>query len=352
MPTTIAIDETKFRLNGELTYAAADPKVRGLLFNSRMVQALFDDECPDTRCHWAYPDTGAWDADRNTDEFCAALPEYRRHGLLAVTVGLQGGGSIYTADVYDHYLNSAFRPDGSIKPEYLDRLTRVLQAADACGMVVIVNYFYWKQVAKIPDDAVIRRLTEAMTQWLLLTGRRNILVDVANEANPFWKRPLFAPERVHELIEIVQATTLDGRRLPVGASTGGGEQIPVGRWRDIEDFALPHGNGCTPDRLQEKLRRLKDTAEHRNRPRPILVNEDSVFIENLEVAVAEGCSWGFYCQGYGSDYQDRMNWKEHGREDRCQDLSGFQTVPVNWSINTPMKQAFFERIRQLTQPVK
>jgi hypothetical protein len=69
-----------------------------------MVQAIFDDENPETAVHWRYPDTGRWDADRNTDEFCAALPQYRRHGLLAVTVGLQGGGSIYTPEIYDHFL--------------------------------------------------------------------------------------------------------------------------------------------------------------------------------------------------------------------------------------------------------
>jgi hypothetical protein len=30
-----------------------------------MVQAIFDDAEPDTRSQWAYPDTGAWDPERN-----------------------------------------------------------------------------------------------------------------------------------------------------------------------------------------------------------------------------------------------------------------------------------------------
>ena len=87
---------------------------------------------------------------------------------------------------------------------------------------------------------------------------------------------------------------------------------------------------------------------HRKRPRPIVVNEDSVFVENLEAAVEEGCSWGFYCQGHGSGYRDRMDWTTHGREDRLEDLSGFQTVPVNWGINTDIKRAFFERVKAIT----
>ncbi|MCK4374511.1 MAG: hypothetical protein KAX19_04250, partial [Candidatus Brocadiae bacterium] len=86
----------------------------------------------------------------------------------------------------------------------------------------------------------------------------------------------------------------------------------------------------------------------RNRPRPICVNEDSIFVENLEAAVREGCSWGFYCQGYGCNYRDRMDWTTRDREDRCEDLSGFQTLPVNWGINTPIKRAFFDRVMEIT----
>jgi hypothetical protein len=40
---------------------------------------------------WDYPD-GPWDPERNVREFLAALPAWRRCGLLAVTVNLQGGG--------------------------------------------------------------------------------------------------------------------------------------------------------------------------------------------------------------------------------------------------------------------
>jgi hypothetical protein len=53
-----------------------------------MVQATFDDLNPETRNRWRYADTQSWDADRNTREFIAAMPAWRRHGLLAVTVNL------------------------------------------------------------------------------------------------------------------------------------------------------------------------------------------------------------------------------------------------------------------------
>jgi len=351
--TKVEIDGIRFLINGKPTYARrwhAGRQIEGLLFNSRMVQAIFDDENPVTAQLWRYPDTDVWDAERNTDEFCAALPLYARCGVLGVTVGLQGGGAIYTPEIYDHYINSAFTPSGELKPGYFERLRRVLAAADQAGMVVIVNYFYWKQSARMTGDAAIRRATEAATDWLLNTGYTNVMVDVMNECGDWWKglHPQLGTARIHELIEIVQQTTHLGRRLLVGSSTGGGDELPRGRWQAVEDFHMPHGNGCLPEQLRAKLRRLKASDEFQRQPRPILINEDTIFLDNLEASVDEYASWGFYCQGFGSNYQDRMNWKAHGRETRYADLSGFQTLPIHWGIHTPEKRPFFEHVQVLT----
>ena len=352
MKTEIAIEKTKFLINGTPTYEGVLHRGRsleGLLFNSRMVQAIFDDECPETRPLWRYPDTGEWDPDRNTREFCAQLPIYRAHGLLAVTVGLQGGGSIYTPNAYTRYINSAYQPDGAFKRPYFDRLLRVLEAADHAGVIVIVNYFYIRSIGRLEGEETIRSITERVTEWLLLTGYRNILVDVVNESTPRWPFPIFHPENVHRLIDIVRSTTVEGRRLLAGVSTSGGRSLPAPQWLAAEDLSLPHGNGNTPEQLKQKLQALKGLEGYQQRPRPIVINEDSIFVENLEAAIEEGASWGFYCQGYGSDYQDRMNWKTRGRETRYEDLSGFQTVPVNWSINTDDKRAFFDRLRAIVR---
>lgn len=353
MSTIVEIDGTRFLINGRPTYEGITWRghlVEGLLMNSRMVQAIFDDENPATRPTWRYPDTGTWDPDRNTDAFCAALPEYRRYGLLAVTVGLQGGGAVFTDEVYNHYCNSAFTPDGAIKPAYARRLARVLAAADAAGMVVIVNYFYWRQATRFEGDAAVVRAVQEATHWLLSTGHRNILLDIMNEAHTWPGAPAsLAPENVHRLIEIAQEISLHGRRLPAAVSTIGGPTLPTPRWQRAEDFHLPHGNGLMPDELAAKLRQLKASEAYQRRPKPIVVNEDSVFAENMEAAICEGCSWGFYCQGYGSHYRDRMDWTTRPREDRYEELSGFQTVPVNWGINTPIKRAFFQRLAEITR---
>jgi hypothetical protein len=349
--TTISITGTRFTINGTSTYDGTTWRghpISGLLFNSRMVQAIFDDENPKTRELWAYPDTGEWDPDRNTRKFCAAMPEYKRHGLLAVTVGMQGGGPVFTSDVYDHYVNSAFTPDGSFKQPYLDRLLKVLDAADRLGMVVIVNYFYHQQARWFANGSVLPTVTRNVTDWLLETGYENIIVDVANEARESWGHPLVVPGRVHELIELVKGRKLNGRRLLASTSSSGGWEIPHGKWLEVEDVSLPHGNGCSPQALKMKIEAIREEDEYIRRPRPIVVNEDSTFVENLEAAIEVGASWGFYCQGFGSAYKDLQDWTIHGREREYKELSGFQTVPVNWSINTPDKKRFFDRLHAIT----
>jgi len=92
--TWVAIEGDRFLIDGEPTYKGRTfrgYRIDGLLLNSRMVQATFDDANPGTRSRWAYPDTGVWDPERNVREFLEALPVYREHGLLAVTVNFQGG---------------------------------------------------------------------------------------------------------------------------------------------------------------------------------------------------------------------------------------------------------------------
>jgi hypothetical protein len=116
--TQVEIDGERFIVNGEPTYKGRTfrgHQIEGLLLNSRMVQATFDDENPETRERWAYPDTGEWDPERNVKEFLDALPVYRSHGLLGVTVNLQGGNP--TGYGWPQpWENTAFAPDGELKP--------------------------------------------------------------------------------------------------------------------------------------------------------------------------------------------------------------------------------------------
>jgi hypothetical protein len=217
-------------------------------------------------------------------------------------------------------------------------------------MVVIVSYFYWKQENHFTDPQAVTKGIDALTDWLLATGHQNIIVEIANEVGDWFHHDDLKPAGIHRAIERAKSRTHNGRRLLVGASTLGGQSLPTEAWMAASDLVLPHGNGLDAAGLAVKLQSLRAREDFRKRPMPIVINEDSSALANLEVAVDHGVSWGYYHQGNGSYYEQKhdINWKGAGREASIEALSGFQTMPVNWNINTPAKRAFFDRVREMT----
>jgi len=328
--THVAIQGDSFFVNGKPTYPGRswnDKKIEGLLLNSRMVQAAFDDLNPETAPRWAYPDTKIWDAERNTREFVAAMPAWRRYGLLAITLNLQGGNPVgYTKDQPWH--NSAFRSDGSLRPDTLARFERILDRADELGMVVILGLFYFGQDERLRDEGAVLAGLDHALDWLSEKGYRNLLIEVNNECNVRYHHAILKPERVHELIGRAHR-----RGFLAGTSYGGGT-IPMENVVRASDFLLLHGNGVKePEMIAEMVRETRAVAGYR--PMPVLFNEDDHFdfdqpSNHLVAAIGERCSWGYYDPGM-NDYSD-----------------GFQSPPVRWEINTPRKKGFFDLVRAIT----
>src|SRR5436305_723440 len=220
--TSISISGDEFRINCKPTYAGRrwnGHNIQGLLLNSRMIQGIFDDLNANTVLRWAYPDTGKWDAERNTREFIAAMPEWRAHGLLAFTINLQGGSPQGYSSAQPWH-NSAIAEDGSLRADYMKRLERIIDRADELGMVVILGYFYFGQDERVRDEAAVIRATDLATTWILDRSYRNVLVEINNECNVRYDHAILQPPRVHELIERVKTTTRDGRSLLVTTSYG------------------------------------------------------------------------------------------------------------------------------------
>jgi hypothetical protein len=339
--TTVSIVGDAFYINGRPTYtgrAWQGHKIEGLLLNSRMVQGIFDDLNPATVLRWAYPDTGKWDAERNTREFLAAMPEWRRHGLLAFTINLQGGAPIGYANEQP-WLNSAIAPDGSLRPAYLNRLARILDQADELGMVAIVGYFYFGQDERIRDEAAVLRATDDATRWLLDGGYRNVLVEINNECNIAYDHAILQPERVSELISRVQAMTRNGRRLLVSTSYGGGT-VPRENVVRAADFLLMHGNGVTdPARIAGMVRAARAVPGYTSKP--ILFNEDDHYdfdkpVNNFTAAAGEYASWGFF------DY----------RRPGEGFAEGYQNMPADWGISSERKRAFFQLVSVISGEVR
>jgi CubicO group peptidase (beta-lactamase class C family) len=343
--TVISIRDGDFLINGRPTYEGRHDNgltIEGLLFNSRMVQGIFDDLNPDTRALWAYPDTGTWDAERNTREFVAAMPEWRKNGLLCVTLNLQGGNPRgYSRD--QPWRNSAIEPDGTLRAAYLARLEQILDAADDLGMVAILGIFYFGQDQFLEDDAAVFRAVDGTVDWIYRHGYRHVLVEINNECNVRYDHAVLRPDRVHELIERVKSRKRPGAspgeldRLLVSTSYGG-NSVPKENVVRAADYLLMHGNGVSrPERIAEMVRQARQVAGYR--PMPIVFNEDDHFdfdkpANNLLAATGEHASWGFFDPGK-NNYVD-----------------GYQSPPVNWSINTPRKREFFGSLARITSPQK
>jgi hypothetical protein len=341
--TTASIDGQAFHVNGQPTYAGRSyngMKVEGLLLNARLVQGIFDDANPETRKNWDYPD-GPWDADRNTREFVAAMPAWRARGLSSFTINLQGGSPRgYSRQEEQVWRNSAFNPDGSLRPAYLSRLALVLDRADELGMVPIVGLFYFGQELRLVGEAASVRAVDNAFDWLVARGYRNVLIEVANECDNPNYHDVLRPQRAHELIERVKQRStgrLDtpAKRLLVSTSFGGGT-VPPDNVIAAADFVLLHGNGVgKPDGIRRMVERTRGSAAYRGQP--VLFNEDDHFDfdrpdNNMLAAIGGYAGWGYF------DY--RM--KGEGFAD------GYQSPPVDWQINSARKKGFFDLLAKVT----
>jgi hypothetical protein len=348
--TRVGIRGSHFTINGHSTYTpaqgfpSANPNLYGTLLNVRAVQAAFEDaNYPQHGSRrnpypahvmgsvwFDYPD-GSFDPERNVREFIAALPDWRRCGLLAFTINLQGGGPVDGNYGENHpmqpHVNTAFEPNGDLKPGYLDRVRRILEQADRLGMVVIVGLYYQGQNARVddaPDGAHIRNGIVNAVRWLKSLPHRNVLIEIQNEVGVgVYRHPLLMPSGAAESIRIAQQEAAG--EFPVSISW-------VSRASDtralrLADFTLFHTNGRTPEAVQDEIQQFRRLAGY---DKPVLINEDGVSAFNLHYAVRERTGWGYYDQGT-NNY-----------------LDGFQSPPVNWRISSPIKWLFFEQVARLT----
>jgi hypothetical protein len=339
--TAISIEGDRFLINGKPTNQARSwngKRIEGLLFNSRMANAIVNDENPATRGVWAYLDED-FSPERNTREFIENLPDYHAHGLRALSINLQGG-SPQGYSWNQPWWTSGFRSDGTIKPDYLKRLNDVITACDRLGMVVILGLFYWKQSHVLSDEAAVKAAVANAVDWLVARGARNVLLEIGNEVDLAFAHGIIGAARCHELINLAQQRSegkfnTPKRRLLVSTSLA----FPP-RFGDnlmaVCDFLLPHGNSAHhPDSIRLQVLRNRTAPSYRGQP--IIYNEDDHYDfdkgdNNMTAAIGEGASWGFF------DY----------RTAREKYPDGFQSLPVDWTISSPRKKAFFNLLKEIT----
>jgi hypothetical protein len=342
--TVVSIAGQTFLINGRPTYPGRiyrGMSVEGLLMNSRMVQGTFDDQNPQTRKNWDYPD-GPFNADRNTCEFLAAMPSWREAGMLSFTINLQGGSPRGYSQLKDQeWQNSAINPDGSLRDDYFGRLAQILDKADELGMAPILGIFYFGQQHKMNDDeGAVSRALDNTIDWLLERRYANVMIEIANECDDPAYDSIIRPARAHELIERARQRSAGkvsspAKRLLVSTSFGGGK-IPPANVIAVADFLLLHGNGVAqPDQIRKMVDQTRRSNAYREQP--VLFNEDDHFDfekpdNNMLAAVSRYASWGYF------DYRMRGEGFEQG----------YQSIPVDWSISSERKKRFFGLLKEMT----
>ena len=262
----------------DFTYSASRyrGKVRGSLALLRVSQALFDDEWLDER---------TFDPEANTDRVIEALATYKDYGIGGIVVGLQGEDPGYSAEANgvkrgssadlgekSGALVSAYRPDGTLKPDWLARLDRLIEAANRQGLVVCLVLFQQDQDEVLSSPEAVVAAAKNVARHLVARDARNVIIDVADawdEPQGRWDHRRFIPRYVEYLIRSVRHEFQHADfSLPIGASSGSGMLYPISLAR-ICDVVLLQGNGRS---AADKLARSRQFKQY---GRPVLMVSDS-----------------------------------------------------------------------------
>jgi hypothetical protein len=217
------------------------------------------------------------------------MDQYKAKGILAFTINLQGG-----FPGYEGAINSAFYPDGSLKTDYMERVSRVVEAADSRELVIILGLFYQRQDQILTDEGAVRTATANSAAWIRDKSYTNVLIEIANEyTHGGFDHPIIWNEAGEiELMNIIHSTVPE---LLVSTS-GIGNGLFHPKLGEAADFILIHGNSCNPNVYYNKVNALKRYGK------PILFNEDWCFsddprgigdaVAKATAAFEAGASWG------------------------------------------------------------
>ncbi|HXW08207.1 MAG TPA: serine hydrolase [Vicinamibacterales bacterium] len=282
--TRVSIEGSRWLINGRPPHEGSPAE--GLLMNVRMVNAVFEDSGPAANTHLP-----GFDPVRNTTRFISRLPEYVAHGVTAFTVGLQGGFPGYEGAV-----NSAFDSDGSLRPSYMNRVARVIEAADRHGAVVILSAFYQRQHSHertLSGRPAALNAVAGLARWVTAQHYTNVVLEVSNEyrhagfgnwPDGDWLRSTGGQ------VELIRHAKMAAPRLLVSTS-GMGDGTTHAEIAEAADFVLLHLNDTPLAGISAALRQAQRHGK------PVVVNEDDktgeAGADAARLAVASGAAWGF-----------------------------------------------------------
>ncbi|MFO0940009.1 MAG: serine hydrolase [Pirellulales bacterium] len=283
--TTVQIDGVRWRINGRLTNEGS--ACEGLLMNVRMVNCTFEDS--------SKPD---FDAEKNADEFINQIPSYASQGVNGFTLCLQGG-----MPGYERAVNSAFRADGTLRADYLQRVERVVRACDENGLVVILGLYYQRQSKVLESEQAVRVGIVNAIRWIQARQFSNVVVEVANEYshNGFVHENIRKHQGQASLVRLAKSTAPE---LLITTS-GIGDGVIDQEVAEACDFLTPHWNNTKVEEIASKVEKLKRFHK------PIVCNEDdktgAIAVAALHATVANGASYGLMLKDHNQRFPFHFN---------------------------------------------
>ena len=282
--TVVEIQGDQWLINGEPVLKGSP--AHGLLMNVRMVNAVFEDLGP--KLEKLAP---GFDPEANTSEFIEKMPDYYRNGVRAFTISLQGG-----MPGYEGAVNSAFNPDGTLRQNYLDRVARVIRAANEQGMVIILSCFYQRQHShqySLDGKAAIFNAVGNVAQWISDQKFTNVVVEVSNEfahgGYNRWKDGEWV-KSVEGQVDLIRHAKKIAPHLLVTTS-GMGSGVVSQPIAEASDFIILHFNRTPLSLIEERI------AEARSYGKPVVCNEDDKLgklgAEAARLSVKAGAGWGY-----------------------------------------------------------
>ena len=100
-----------------------------------------------------------------------------------------------------------------------------------------------------------------------------------------------------------------------------------------------HGNHQNYTQVTDMINRARSKQAYISNPRPIVFNEDDDYgfdrrNNNFQSAIDLHASWGVFVDCNRTTAGDY--------------IYGYQCIPAAWNINTPLKQSFFDTVRNYT----
>lgn len=116
-------------------------------------------------------------SDATAEQLIKNLSVFKSYGINTVSVYFMGSRF---GDV------KGYRPDASLDPVYTKRMSRIIEAADEKGMVVLVGCLYWstskgKEELGGWEQGDANKAVANTVAWLCKNNYRNVFVDCDNE---------------------------------------------------------------------------------------------------------------------------------------------------------------------------